>query len=217
MRCALRHALGACVAAALPAVCCGATLVAQVRTSAGAPVADAVVYVSQAPAGTPPPPRPSRKVPIEQIDREFVPYVSAVQTGTIVTFPNRDPIRHHVYSFSHAKTFEIKLYSGDAPSEIVFDRPGVVTLGCNVHDWMIGYVLVVDTPHFAKTDAKGSARLADLPPGEYVLDVWHPTQNAAIGLTAVHVAPGPETRAEFVLDFTPRKPRYKPPLDKMRY
>ena len=100
---------------------------------------------------------------IAQVDREFVPYMTVLQTGTTVTFPNRDPIQHHVYSFSPAKSFEIKLYSGKSPSEILFDKPGVVTLGCNIHDWMIGYMLVVSTPYFAKTDAGGIARLRDVP------------------------------------------------------
>jgi plastocyanin len=83
------------------------------------------------------------------IDREFTPYVSVIQTGTRVEFPNRDPIQHHVYSFSPAKTFEIKLYSGRSPESILFDKPGVITIGCNIHDWMIAYVLVVPTPYFA--------------------------------------------------------------------
>ena len=85
------------------------------------------------------------------MEREFVPFVTVVQTGTVVTFPNRDPILHHVYSFSPAKQFEIKLYTGKSPTEIVFDKAGVVTLGCNIHDHMIAYVYVSDSPWTAMT------------------------------------------------------------------
>lgn len=192
----------------------GATIAAHVRSPAGAAIADAVIYAL--PAASLPLPKPTLKIPIEQIDREFVPYVSAVQTGTTMVFPNRDPIRHHVYSFSRAKTFEIKLYSGNAPSEILFDQPGVVTLGCNIHDWMIAYVQVVDTPYFAKTDAQGGAQLVNVPPGKYELKVWHPTQKGGGEPQAVVVGQA-GVAASFVLDVAPRKRRYKPPLDKMHY
>ena len=152
---------------------------------------------------------------VEQVDREFVPYVSVIQTGTTVTFPNRDPILHHVYSFSPAKTFEIKLYTGKSPSEIRFEKPGVITLGCNIHDWMIAYILVVGTPHFAKTDAAGNAALRDVPSGPYELRVWHPQQGAAAASQAI--ALDSSSRAQFVLEVSPRKPKYKPPLDRLRY
>ena len=132
-----------------------ATLQAQVKDAAGKPLADAVVYAI---AGATYEVKPSKApVAVEQIDREFVPYVTVIQMGTTVTFPNRDPILHHVYSFSPAKSFEIKLYTGKSPVEVVFDKPGVVTLGCNIHDWMIGYIAVVPTPWFGKTDAAGTA------------------------------------------------------------
>jgi len=117
--------------------------------------------------------------PVAASDRDFIPYLTALKTGTVATFP--EPRSHRVYSFSPAKSFEIKLYSGRSPSSIAFDKPGVVTLGCNIHDWMIGYVLVVSTPHFAKTDAAGSESAA------------------------------------FTLDGIPRKAKYKPPLDRLKY
>src|SRR3954466_11641401 len=152
--------------AATPA-CLAASLQAGVSAAAGKPLADAVVF---AVPGTPHDTRVSKvPVAVEQVDREFAPHVSVVQVGTSVTFPNRDPILHHVYSFSAAKSFEIKLYTGKSPTEVVFDKPGVVTLGCNIHDWMIGYVVVVPTAHFARTDSTGGARIRDLPPGAYEL------------------------------------------------
>jgi plastocyanin len=140
-----------------------ASIEAQVRDGSGRPVADAVVYA--VPAGGVVESKAGKTVAIEQLDREFVPYVSVIQVGTRVEFPNRDPIQHHVYSFSPAKTFEIKLYTGRSPEGILFDKPGVITIGCNIHDWMIGYILVVATPYFATVDAAGVARLRDLRPG----------------------------------------------------
>ena len=190
-----------------------ASLEARVHDTAGAPVADAVVYAL--PALAPPEPRTRRTVAIEQVDREFVPYVSVIQTGTTVTFPNRDPILHHVYSFSPAKTFEIKLYTGQSPDAILFDRPGVITLGCNIHDWMVAYILVVPTPHFAKTDARGFAQLRELPPGSYEVHAWHPQQRAAAAGQALML--DALAQPKFTLEVQPRKTKYKPPIDRQRY
>ena len=192
-----------------------AGLDAKVNDAAGNPVADAVVYAMPA-AGTFEP-KPARTVAIEQMDREFVPYVSVVQAGTTVTFPNRDPILHHVYSFSPAKVFEIKLYTGRSPSQIHFDTPGVVTLGCNIHDWMIGYILVVPTPFFAKTDASGGVRLRDLPGGSYELRAWHPQQRGPAAAQVMTLEGQAIAGAGFDIDIVPRKARYKPPLDRNRY
>ena len=190
-----------------------ASLDAQVRDAAGAPLPDAVVYAM--PASGPVDARGGHSAEIEQVDREFVPYVTVVQTGTSVAFPNRDPIQHHVYSFSPAKSFEIKLYSGKSPREIVFDKPGVVTLGCNIHDWMVGFVLVVSTPYFARTDATGHARIADLPAGRYELHAWHPRERAPA--PAQSIALEGAATPEFVIDAAPRRARYKPPLDRLKY
>lgn len=111
---------------------------------------------------------------VEQIDLEFVPHVKAIQAGTAVSFPNRDGVRHHVYSFSPAKRFELPLYVGTPAQPVVFDQPGVVTIGCNIHDWMVGYIYVSPSPHFATTGADGSARIAGLPAGRYTVRIWHP-------------------------------------------
>jgi len=201
-------------ALALPRMGLAASIEAQVRDSQGKPVADAAVYAM--PAGGAPDAR-GKLAAIAQVDREFVPYVTVLQTGTTVSFPNRDPILHHVYSFSPAKSFEIKLYSGKSPSEILFDKPGVVTLGCNIHDWMIGYVLVVSTPYFAKTDASGIARLSDVPSGNYDVHAWHPQQRAASPSRAFALEPGSANAVAFTLDIVPRKAKYKPPLDRLKY
>jgi len=191
-----------------------ATLEVRVRDAAGAPVPDAAVYA--VPASGPTEARNARAVSIEQVDREFVPYVTVVQAGTPVSFPNRDPIQHHVYSFSPAKPFEIKLYTGNSP-EILMDKPGIVTLGCNIHDWMIGYVFVVPTPHFARTDASGTARLRDLPGGAYELRAVHPNQRAGAVAQNPTLEASANAAATFVLDVAPRKQRFKPPMDRARY
>ena len=191
-----------------------ATLEVRVRDPSGAPVADAAVYA--VPASGPLEAKNARAVAIEQVDRDFVPYVTVVQTNTPISFPNRDPIQHHVYSFSPAKSFEIKLYTGNSP-EILLDRAGVVTLGCNIHDWMIAYVVVVSTPYFARTDAEGVGRLRDLPGGSYELRAFHPNQRAAAPAQSTALEGHSAAAASFVVDTPPRKVRYKPPLDRGRY
>ena len=202
------------LAIAAAPLCQAASVQAKVSDAAGKPLADAVVYAI---AGAPEARLPRSLVAVEQVDREFVPYVTVVQTGTTVTFPNRDPILHHVYSFSPAKPFEIKLYTGKSPTEVVFDKPGVVTLGCNIHDWMIGYILVVSTPHFAKTDATGVARLRDLPAGAYDLQAWHPQQRAALAPQRLTLESSSAPEIAFAIDASARKPKFKPPLDRLKY
>jgi len=211
-----RSARRVLTALAVAAACAahGATIEVVARDASGQPVADTAVYALRASGAEA---RASRTTAVEQFDREFVPYVTVVQVGTTVTFPNRDPILHHVYSFSPAKTFEIKLYSGKSPTEVLFDRPGVVTLGCNIHDWMIGYIVVVPTPHFARTDADGVARLRDLPRGVFELHAWHPQQRAEVPAQSLTLAAATNARAVFALDTVPRKPKYKPPLDRLKY
>ena len=117
---------------------------------------------------------PKKQAVVDQRDKQFIPYVTAVQVGTPVIFPNSDNIRHHVYSFSPAKKFELPLYSGVPAQPVVFDKVGFVTLGCNIHDWMIAYVAVLPTPYFQVTRQDGHAVLKDLPAGQYTVQVWHP-------------------------------------------
>ena len=193
-----------------------ASIEAHVVDATGKPVADAVIWAlsPQAPAEA----RGARaKAQIEQADREFLPYVTVIQQGTTVTFPNRDPILHHVYSFSPAKPFEIKLYTGRSPLEITFDKAGLVTLGCNIHDWMIAYVQVVPTPYFGRTDAAGVVRLRDLPAGSYEVRAWHPQQAAAVTAGDATLDATMTVRLPFTIDVKPRKPKFKPPFDRQRY
>lgn len=113
---------------------------------------------------------------IAQINKEFDPQVSVVQAGTAISFPNKDKILHHVYSFSEAKSFDLPLYAGTPSEPVTFNTPGLVTLGCNIHDWMRAYVVVVDTPYYQISDSNGSVNIADIPTGQYELEVWHPRQ-----------------------------------------
>jgi plastocyanin len=149
-----------------------AQISATVTDQEGAPLADAVVVAVPA-QGAPPPAAPAREI-VDQIGQEFVPRVKPILVGTSVFFPNKDNIRHQVYSFSATKQFELPLYAGTPAKPVVFDKPGVVVLGCNIHDWMIGYIYVSESPYFAKTGADGKARLADLPALGYRVRVWHP-------------------------------------------
>lgn len=115
---------------------------------------------------------------MDQSDQQFAPHVLAVRTNTLVRFPNSDNIRHHVYSFSPAKRFELRLYHGSTAEPVLFDQPGQVALGCNIHDSMLGYIYVVDSEWFAVSDADGRLSIKDLPPGDYQLQVQHPRLGA---------------------------------------
>jgi plastocyanin len=208
--------LAAFVAASVSLHCAAAAIDVEVRDSAGNPAPDVAVYAM--PAAGPQEARPGKVLAqIEQVDREFVPYLTVLQTGTTASFPNRDPILHHVYSFSPAKAFEIKLYTGKSPSTVTFDKPGIVTLGCNIHDWMIAYVLVVSTPWFGKTDSSGVVKLHDLPPGSYAVQAWHPQQKASAEPVTVAAEGQATANVRFTLEISPRRPKYKPPLDRLKY
>lgn len=171
MKSALKPLMGL-IGACAGSVSLAATLAIEVTDQSGAPIKDAVVYAlprSGQPVG-----RLEAAVAVAQASKQFDPIVSVVQTGTSVSFPNKDSFRHHVYSFSAPKVFELKLYGGDAAqaAPVLFDKPGLVVLGCNIHDQMIAFVQVVDTPSFGKTDARGAVRLDRLQ-GDYELRVWH--------------------------------------------
>ena len=149
----------------------GATpLTVEVRDGSERPLAGAVVFLESAQARREV--RPLDKAEMGQAGKQFVPTVIVVPVGTSVTFPNRDTVRHHVYSFSAIKKFELKLYIGTPANPVVFDQPGIAVLGCNIHDQMVGWIVVVETPYYAITGADGRA-VIDAPPGNYRLRSWH--------------------------------------------
>jgi plastocyanin len=159
------------IALAATASCFAGSLRVAVADSSGKPVARVAVYaVPSHPAAAP----PRSPAVMDQAHNSFVPHVLIVQTGTAVDFPNNDTVSHHVYSFSETKPFELALYKGNPHPPLTFDKPGVVVLGCNIHDGMLGYILVVDTPFFGSTGADGSVALPNLPAGDYTLQIWTP-------------------------------------------
>ena len=160
-----------------------ATLDVVVRNSAGAPLPDAVVMVESA-AWRPAPLPQAGPYRVAQHNIQFDPHVLVVPVGASVTFPNLDRVRHHVYSFSKPKRFELKLYGREDARTVVMDKPGVVALGCNIHDQMSGYVVVADTPWAAKADAAGHVVLTGVPGGGATLRVWHPLARAKGGEAA---------------------------------
>jgi plastocyanin len=167
------------------AVLCGlhtsvsaASLTLNVSDVTGRPAIDAVVYAE--PASGQALPKQLRSVQIEQKARKFLPTVTVIQSGTAVSFPNHDSVRHHVYSFSSPKVFELKLYSGAGGDPIIFDKVGTVVVGCNIHDQMAAFIQIVDTPYFGKTDASGKVTIDNMLPGKYQVKVWHPAVPATM-------------------------------------
>ncbi|MFC4655980.1 MULTISPECIES: methylamine utilization protein [Rheinheimera] len=152
---------------------CLAEVTIQVNDQAGQPLEDAVVELISSQPGS----GKAVHAEVRQQDLTFVPFVSAVVRGTKVEFPNMDKTRHHVYSFSPAKEFELKLYVGKPEAPVLFDKAGIVALGCNIHDYMQAYIYVGTSPHLAVTGKNGLVTLA-VPAGEYQLVLWHPWQNA---------------------------------------
>lgn len=193
--------------------CHAGGLSAHITTPSGAAVESAVVTLEPT-SGTSP--LRHQIVSIKQQDREFLPYVTVVQAGAAVEFPNHDPIMHHVYSFSPPKVFEIKLYAGKPAQPILFDKPGVVVLGCNIHDWMEAYLVVVNTPYFAKTAGNGRAAVKGVPAGHYRLRLWHPRQKVESPEREVDISNGPFA-VNLVLDVSPRVVKPKPPMDAETY
>jgi len=187
-----------------------AELHASVMDQHGKPVADAVVSATPLDAKNAAHAKPPSVV-IDQVDKQFVAYVTPIYVGSRVKFPNNDNIRHQVYSFSAAKKFDLPLYAGTEAPPVLFDKPGVVVLGCNIHDWMIGYIYVSDTPYFSKTQTAGTASLQDMPPGDYLVKIWHPRMNGTEEATSrqVTLSAGTPVSLEWKLTLKPsfRVPR----------
>jgi plastocyanin len=143
------------------------------RTSKGQPVRDAVVTLYPAAAASGPI-RFDWPYRMAQDNLKFDPFVLIVPQGATVSFPNLDTVRHQVYSFSPTHPFELKLYGRDETRTVRFDKSGVVALGCNIHDSMVAFIKVVDTPWAAKSGGSGDVVLQGVPAGPAVLRIWHP-------------------------------------------
>jgi plastocyanin len=161
-----------------------------VKTAAGAAAPETLLIFD--PLDRAPPPPGHATAFVDQVHKRFVPRVSVVQTGTAVTFPNSDNIRHQVYSFSEAKKFTLKLYAGSPKMDVVFDKPGLAVLGCNIHDTMVAFVGVVDTPYFGKVSDSGALSL-DLPPGRYKMRLWNPALAAPVLAQEISIGDSPLT------------------------
>ena len=166
---------GAPLLALLPAISRSAAAASpldiRVSDASGKPVSGAVVFLDSPQAREQA--RPLAGAEVAQAERRFVPAVSVITIGTSVTFRNLDTVRHHIYSFSPVKRFEIKLYVGTPTAPVVFDQPGIAVLGCNIHDQMAAWIVVVATPWFGRTDGAGRWAGASAPPGRYTLRAWH--------------------------------------------
>jgi plastocyanin len=161
----------ASVAASISALAADISVVVVSRDGRG--VDQAVVVATPTPANIELVTRPKPAV-MDQRDLTFQPRVLVVEVGTSVEFPNNDSVSHQVYSFSAAKRFQLPLYKGERHSPVIFDQPGLVVLGCNIHDSMVGYIYVTDAPFFGTTDTSGGLRLEGLPAGDYKLSIWSP-------------------------------------------
>lgn len=204
----MRHLIAASLLllSASPAV--AGTLVVRVVDPAGRPVNDAVVIVD--PVGRPsPPPLPAGPYRIEQRNMHFSPFVSVVPVGANVSFPNFDATRHHVYSFSPAKRFELKLFARDQSRSVRFDKAGIIAIGCNIHDQMSAFLFVTASPWTQRTE-RGSVTFRDAPSGQVKISVWHPYLRAPSLTVSRVLPPGGGNRAEtFAVKLRP------PPLHNM--
>lgn len=171
-----RFVLAACVMPFTISFAQGSELTVRVLDRAGTPVEDAVVIVERIGESVAPEhePRAAEAAIVDQKDQQFIPQVTAIRTGTAVVFPNSDSIAHQVYSFSPAKRFELGLYRGRPHPPVTFDQPGIVVLGCNIHDSMIGYIYVTDAAYFGTSDAKGEWHSDSVLAGTYRLTLWSP-------------------------------------------
>lgn len=176
-----------------------ATLVITVQTTDGRPLQGAVVTAYPL-DGTPRKPAPIKAV-MDQVNRAFAPDLLVVPVGSTVTFPNSDSVSHQIYSFSPTKRFQLPLYRGTPYPPVHFDQAGVVTLGCNIHDEMVGYLVVTDAAYYGRTDAKG-AWSNELPRGRYRIAIWHPRMRESAADLERELTVGEGDHAELTLRLT---------------
>ena len=175
----MRQFLAFAAGLSLTAPLVAAPLAVRVVDAAGRPIKDAVVtlYPSAGARG----PRPSGHYVISQQNLQFHPFLTIVPVGADISFPNLDNTKHHVYSFSPAKRFELKLFAKDQSRTVHFDKAGVVALGCNIHDQMSAFIVVTDSVWTARTNGQGMVEFGDPPSGSARVLVWHPYLRAPNG------------------------------------
>jgi plastocyanin len=177
-----------------------ATFDAQVVDQQGKPLEYAVVTLQGQPSKT----AISLKADMDQRNQQFAPRVLAVHSGTQIAFPNSDNIRHQVYSFSTPKRFELRLYEGTPSLPLLFDKPGVVVLGCNIHDSMLGYVYITDDPWFAVSGEEGEIKFDQMLPGHYRVTLWHPNTEGMQALSGGEIdVPAAGLHQRFTVSVTP--------------
>src|SRR5579871_1074968 len=177
----------------------GATLVIHVETSDGHALPGAVVTARPL-EGTARKVAPVHAV-MDQVNRAFAPDLLVIPTGSTVEFPNSDSVSHQIYSFSPTKRFQLPLYHGKPYPPVHFDQAGVVTLGCNIHDDMVAYLVVTDAPFFGRTDSAGSWS-SDVPRGRYRVTLWHPRLRDNEADLERELTVGEGDRAELTLRLT---------------
>jgi len=177
-----------------------APLRVQVQLSDGRPL-QGVVVTAHALEGANKPSPPVKAV-VDQVDLAFAPDLSVIPVGSTVEFPNSDVTSHQVYSFSSARRFQLPLYRGKMYPPVLFDKPGVVTLGCNIHDDMLAYVLVTDAQYYGRTGSKGEWTVADAAAGKYRIDVWHPRMREPVGSLATEVQIKEGSEAHVTIEIT---------------
>jgi plastocyanin len=170
----MRAILGLLLAVLWSGLAQAADLTVVVKTPAGKPASDVVVTLEPAAGVGTRPIRFDWPYRMAQKDMLFDPFILIVPVGATVAFPNLDTVRHHVYSFSAPHPFEIKLYGRDQSRSVQFDKPGLIAVGCNIHDQMVAFIRVVSTPFAAKTSESGVVELAGAPAGQATLRIWHP-------------------------------------------
>ncbi len=197
-----RSLLPAVLSFCLSAQAWAGDLVVRVTTSDGRPVADAVVMLPA--AGGQKFVAPG-KLEVAQKNKQFTPFVLVVPAGAVVGFPNLDKFRHHVYSFSKGNKFELELFGREDKRVVTFSTAGVAAIGCNIHDQMVAFIRVFDTPCAEKTTADVVATLKSIPAGKIRLSVWHPYAKAGDQTVTQDVTPDASGTVTLVLDIAPPK------------
>lgn len=198
--------VGAAIACA-PLVAQAGIVIGSMADKTGQPVADAVFFATPLDGSLNSGSAPAEPIVMTQENYKFDPYVSVLRKGTAVKFSNKDGRDHHIKSFSLTKAFEMRVPGkADAAQTVVFDKPGDVVMVCHFHDFMRGFIYVVDTPFYGKTDKAGNATLNQLPPGKYQVQAWVPNMFGAPFSQVVQVAETGNASVRFQLDFVPKPP-----------